>query len=90
VDGRLPDRAPLAQARREAAAVKRTLEKAGWEGDVHPAVCFASDTFEGGCASVGPVTVLNVCEIGSWLVARPVVLGAGEVERIAQLMAMCT
>jgi hypothetical protein len=89
VDGRLPDRAPLAQARREATAVKRALKRAGWEGEVTPVVCFASDTFENGCRAVGPVMVLNAREIPRWFAEQSVVLGPDEIERLAELIRMC-
>ena len=59
VNGSLPDRAPVTQATREAAAVKAALKRAGWEkGDVMPVLCFASDTFADEQRTVGAVVVV--------------------------------
>lgn len=89
VGGRLPDRSPLVQAKREAAAVKDALARAGWQGEVAPVVCFASDTFADGLRAAGPVTVVNADAILGWLAARPAVLDAAAVARLAQLMETC-
>ena len=90
VNGRLPDRAPLGQAMREAAAVKDALKRAGWTtGDVKPVVCFASDTFADARRPVGAVMVLNASGVAAWIVEQPKVLSASDVERVAQLMETC-
>ena len=90
VNGRLPDRAPLAQAMREAAAVQAALRRAGWStGEVIPVVCFASDTFADARRTIGAVTVLNAAGAAAWIAGCPKVLAAGDVERVAQLMETC-
>jgi hypothetical protein len=90
VNGRLPDRAPLVQATREAAAVQAALRRAGWTtGDVKPVVCFASDTFADGQRTIGTVMVLNAAGATAWIVECPKVLTADDVERVAQLMETC-
>ena len=90
VNGRLPDRAPLAQATHEASAVQAALKRAGWTtGDVKPVLCFASDTFADAQRTVGAVMVLNAAGVAAWIVGCPKVLTAGDVERVAQLMETC-
>ncbi len=90
VNGALPDRPPLVQARREAAAVKSALKRAGWEaGDVVPVVCFASDTFADSQKKVGAVMVLNANVAVAWMLDQPKVLSASDVDRVAQLMETC-
>jgi len=90
VGGKLPGRLPLVQARREAAAVKSALKRAGWDaGAVMPVVCFASDTFVDARRKVGTVMVLNAGEAVAWILEQPKVLSAGEVERVTQLMETC-
>ncbi len=86
VNGSLPDRAPLAQAAKEASAVKAALKRAGWDGDVMPVICFATDTFAEGSRMVGPVMVLNASSAAAWMMERTATLSADEVERLAQLM----
>ena len=88
-NGRLPDRPPLVQAQRESAAVKAALKCIGWDGDVTPVVCFASDTFEDANRKVGAVTVLNAGVAVAWILGQPKVMSANEVERVAQLMDTC-
>ena len=90
LNGRLPDRAPLAQATREAAAVQAALRRAGWTaGDVKPVVCFASNTFADAQRTIGQVMVLNAAGTAAWIEEQPKVLTAGDVERVAQLMETC-
>ena len=88
-NGRLPDRSPLVQSQRESSAVKAALKRAGWDGDVTPVVCFASDTYAGADSRIGAVTVRNASETRGWLAARPATLPPSEVERLAQLMDTC-
>ena len=59
VGGVLPDRAPVVQAMREADAVKAALKKMGWEGDVTPVLCMASDTCSAPETEVRSVALLN-------------------------------
>lgn len=89
VNGHLPDRAPLAQAQREASAVKAALRRAGWDGDVIPVLCFASGTFADGRRQLGAVTVLNADGLVEWMRGLAAVLPASDVERLAQLMETC-
>lgn len=86
VDGRPADRAPLAQAADEAEAVKAALGRAGWNGEVTPVLCFASDTFADGLRAAGRVTVLNMSRLVAWLCGRGVALSANELERLTRLM----
>lgn len=90
VNGHLPDRAPIGQATREAAAVQAALARAGWTtGEVKPVVCFASDTFSDTRRAVGAVMVLNAEVAAGWIEAQPKVMSDGDVERIAKLMETC-
>ena len=90
LNGSLPDRAPVTQATREAAAVKAALKRAGWEkGDVMPVLCFASDTFAGVQQMVGAAEVVNARDVTAWMQSRPTVLSDSDVERLAQLMETC-
>lgn len=86
VDGVLADRAPLAQAARQADAVKAALKAAGWTGEVAPVLCLASDTFADGLRTVGRTTVCNAARAVAWLAGRPGVLSPNEVGRLALLM----
>ncbi len=86
VDGVLADRAPLAQALRQANAVKAALKTASPACEVVPALCLASDTFADRPQVVGRTTVLNAAEIIPWILGRPAVLAVNEVTRLAQLM----
>lgn len=90
VNGHLPDRAPIGQATREAAAVQAALGRAGWTtGEVKPVVCFASDTFADAQKSVGAVMVMNAGVAVAWIEAQPKVLSDGDVERVVKLMETC-
>lgn len=86
VDGVLADRSPLQQARRQADAVKTALRGAGWEGEVVPVLCLASDTFDGDLQTAGRTTVLNASGIVAWIQGRPSSFPASDVDRLAQLM----
>jgi len=89
-NGRLPDRAPLVQATREASAVQAALKGAGCAvGDVKPVVCFASDTFADARRMIGTVMVLNAADVVAWILGCPKNLAASDVERVAQLMETC-
>lgn len=90
VNGHLPDRAPVRQATREAAAVQAALRRAGWTtGEVRPVVCFASDTFAEAQKAVGSVMVLNAGVAVAWIEAQPKVMSDGDVERVVNLMETC-
>ena len=86
VDGVLADRAPLAQAARQADAVKAAQKAAGWTGDVAPVLCLASDTLVDGRLSIGRTTALNASRVVEWLSGRPAALAPNEVDRLALLM----
>ena len=88
VDGALPSRDPVAQAKREAAAVKGALAKAGWHGEVTPIVVFASDTFDAGIAELSGIVVINSSEIARGFSTGRVVIAPTELERLAGLMEM--
>ena len=87
VNGRLPDRAPLGQAMREAAAVKDALKRAGWTtGDVKPVVCFASDTFATRRANIKGTIVMNASELKESFASDRVVIPPAELQRLVSLM----
>ncbi len=86
VDGVEPSRAPLAQVLNEAAAVKRTLEKAGWNGAVIPILVFASDSFVSHIAELNGAVVLNAREIQRSFSTERVVLASDELDRLISLM----
>ena len=88
VNGALPTRDPLKQARREAALVKAQLAKLGWNGEVTPILVFASDTFDAQIAEVDGTVVINSCEIARSFSTDRVVIHPTEVERLAGLMEM--
>ncbi len=89
VGGVLPDRAPVVQAMREADAVKAALKTMGWEGDVTPVLCMASDTCADSESTVRRVALLNSSAIVKWLVKKPGALPSNELARLAQLMETC-
>jgi len=86
VDGHLADRAPLVQTVRQADAVKAKLKASGWNGDVTPVLCLASDTFAEGVRETGRVAVLNASALVGWLSGRSRAVPANELARLAQLM----
>ena len=87
VDGHVADRSPIRQTIREADAVRAELAKAGWEGEITPVLCFASDTFDRGAEKAGSALLINAKELCGWLKSRPEVLAPAERERLVQLMA---
>ena len=87
VDGHVADRSPIRQTIREADAVQAELAKAGWEGEITPVLCFASDTFDRGAEKAGSALLINAKELCGWLKSRPEVLAPAERERLVQLMA---
>ena len=86
LDGQLPDRDPLAQARREAQLVKATLAAAGWDGAVTPILAFASDTFRQHIAELQGAVVINSCELNKSFATERVVIPPTELDRLVALM----
>lgn len=87
VDGRRPDRSPLAQVRREAVQVRAALAGLGWKGDVTPVVAFASDTLATGPCELGGTVIMNARDLrASFDTPREVLIGA-ELARLVGLMA---
>ena len=86
LDGQLPDRAPLAQARKEAQLVKATLAAAGWKGGVTPVLAFASDNFVQHIAEVQGAVVINSCDLERSFATERVVSPPEELDRLIALM----
>ncbi len=86
VDGKLPSRAPLAQAVKEAALVKAQLERLGWKGDVTPVLVFASNSFKSKMAEIGGAVVMNAAELQASFAAGRTVIPPQETDRLASLM----
>ena len=86
VGGHVPNHPPIAQVTAESKAVKASLERAGWTGEVVPVVCFASGTFQGGFTSSGKVLVANAEAFMKWLAEQPAVCASGECTRLVQLL----
>ena len=86
LDGQLPDRDPLAQARKEAQLVKSALAAAAWNGAVTPVLAFASDTFRQHIAEVQGAVVMNSCELARGFATERVVIQPAELERLIGLM----
>lgn len=86
VNGALPSRDPAAQAQREADQVRSALKRFGFGGTVVPVVCFASDTFGLGTASVGAVKVMNAGVMVDWFAAQPDAMPKSDLDRLVQLM----
>ena len=86
LDGRLPDRDPLVQAKKEAQLVKAALAAAGWNGVVTPVLAFASDTFRQHIAEVQGAVVMNSCELAKGFATERVVIPPAELERLVALM----
>ena len=86
LNGKLPDRDPLAQTLREAAAVKNTLADTGWNGLVTPILVFASDAFDAHRACLRGTAVINSSELKESFATERVVLPPAEIERLVSLM----
>lgn len=86
VNGALPSRDPLSQARREAEQVRTKLKRLGFGMSVVPVVCFASDTFRAGAAMCGAVQVMNAAAIRDWLLSQPESVSGSDLARLVQLM----
>lgn len=90
VDGVLPSRHPLAQARTESLLVKRQLERLGWKGTVTPLLVFASDTFVFRVSEVQGVVVMNSNELHNCFRTQREVLDPAALERLVRLLASRT
>jgi len=86
VDGRLPSRAPLAQAVKEASLVKAQLERLGWKGDVTPVLAFASNSFKSRLAEIGGAVVMNADELKASFAGGRSVIPQQELDRLSSLM----
>ena len=86
VDGQLPDRSPLAQVTKEAAAVKSRLAELGWTGAVTPVLAFASDTFEAKIAELRGTVILNANHLRASFDTDRVAIPPAECERLVRLM----
>ncbi len=86
LDGQLPDRAPLVQARKEAHLVKQALEKSGWNGAVTPVLAFASDNFRQHVAEVQGAVVINSCELERSFASGREVIPSSELGRLVSIM----
>lgn len=86
VDGGLPTRDPLAQARGEAAQVRTRLKELGMDATVTPVLAFASDNFVAHIAQVGDAVVINSCDLGKSFETEQVVMPAADLERLVRLM----
>ena len=86
VDGRLPSRSPVRQARSEAAAVRGTVAHAAPDLEVVPVVCFASDAFADEIGAVDDVSIVNASAIVQWLLTLPSIYDANALERLVKLL----
>ena len=86
LDGRLPDRSPLAQVQKEASLVKTALAKLGWTGAVTPVLAFASNTFEAKIAESQGTVVLNANHLRESFATDRVAIPKAELERLVRLM----
>ena len=86
LDGQLPDRSPLAQARKEADAVKAALAAAGWSGAVTPVLTFASDSFVQHVAELQGTVIINSCELRRSFSTERVVIPPAELDRLVKIM----
>lgn len=86
LDGQLPDRDPVAQAQKEAAAVRAELASQGWTGPVAAVLAFASDTFDADIAEIQGVVVLNSRQLHESFATGRMVLPPAELERLVRLV----
>ena len=86
LDGQLPDRDPLVQARKEGLLVKSSLEKSGWNGVVTPILAFASDNFKQHIAEVQGTVVINSSELKKSFSTERIVIPPAELDRLISIM----
>lgn len=86
VDGQLPSRPPIAQALKEAKAVRQELEKKGWKRTVTPILAFASDTFAPTIAELNGVVIINSNHLANSFNTRKVEFQPLELERLVRIM----
>jgi hypothetical protein len=87
VDGGLPSRPPLEQARASAAAVTSFLaERVGGSPACVPVVCFASNTFRPGVSVCEGCVVCNVSGLAGVMRERGGHLSADEIERAVKVL----
>lgn len=86
LNGQLPERDPLRQARKESEQVRAELQKTGWLGVVSPVLVFASETFEPKIAEIDGVIVLNANHLLDIFRTDRVIIPASELDRLASLM----
>lgn len=87
VNGRLPNRPPLAQARASAYALARFFsERMETAPDCVPVVCFASDTFQPGTLSYEGAAICNAADLQVLITTHNGYLSADEIERAVKMM----
>ena len=89
VDGEVPSRNPLHQARTEAVAVGKAFGDSGWNGQVRAVLCFAGNPFTGGEANVAGVDIVNIADLAGWMAALPHVLDGTGVDRLVHIACTC-
>lgn len=87
VNGRLPSRPPLAQARASAhALVQFFSERVDTSPDCVPVVCFASDTFQPDTLSYEGAVICNAAALQVLITTHNGYLSADEIERAVKVM----
>lgn len=87
VNGKLPSRPPLTQARRVSHAVNDyLLERIGAVRQCTPVLCFASDTFQADILRVEDVSVCNVSALPAVVMVEKNRLVAEEIEQIVKIL----
>jgi len=86
VGGVLPSRSPIAQARREAQAVKTYLKSLGWEGGVSPVLAFASNTFQHVQEEMQGVVIINSSQLKECFENAKTMIDSAQLQRILSLM----
>lgn len=86
LNGQLPERDPLRQARQEAGQVRTELQKKGWLGVVTPVLVFASETFEAKIAEIDGVVVLNASHLLDSFRTDRVLIPSVELDRLVGVM----
>lgn len=86
INGQLPSRPPLVQARKEADLVRSELAVKGWDGGVGAILAFADDNFNARGDEAGGVVVLNARDLNSSFCGGRTVLSESEIARLVGLM----